>query len=216
MRCITESYVTIEKYPLSSFLIHFHTKTSGEGRASQCRVAWEERFTVPNFMTLWNNHPSTRGEGPLLDRKSYENQCARNLSAAMMCSGVDFRGFRGVWSWQKNAARYPIRAQELADWLAAGRSGLPVRLEKFGGKEAFKHSGGKGGIIGRTGIVFFQNYWDSGAQGDHIDLWNGNRWTDWWSWSRVHLRIGGFGLHTIFSDISDVQKSQSVWFWHLL
>lgn len=76
----------------------------------------------------------------------------------------------------------------------------------FPSKEAFDK------IEGKRGIVFFQNYWGPGNQGDHIDLWNGSRLTDWSSWVRIHSRLGASVLHA-FADLSDYTKSQSVWFW---
>lgn len=38
------------------------------------------------------------------------------------------------------------------------------------GEEAFGEVEGKKGMKGRTGIVFFRDYWGEGRQGDHIDL----------------------------------------------
>lgn len=167
------------------------------------------------FVTLWENHPNVTGEPPLLDKTVYENQCAINLSAALMRSGVDMKSFSGTWSWEKNKPKYAIRAQELADWLASGAARLPSRLEKFEAKEAFGRIKDKRGMTGRTGIVFFKNYWGTGAQGDHIDLWNGSRLTDWRTWARINIRIGDFGLHNLGAG-SDFQKAQSVWFWAVL
>lgn len=164
---------------------------------------------MPTFAALWSNHPNIKGDAPLLDKKTYENQCAINLSAALLRSGVDMRNYNGQWSWQKDKPRYAIRAQELANWLAEPASYLPTRREKFPGKEAFGDVDGKKGLKGRTGIVFFQNYWGIGGQGDHIDLWNGARLTDMLSWARIYARIGSFGLGT------DYRKAQSVWFWAL-
>ena len=43
----------------------------------------------PTFAVLWENHPHVKGEAPLLDTKIYDNQCAINLSAAFLRSGVD-------------------------------------------------------------------------------------------------------------------------------
>jgi hypothetical protein len=69
-------------------------------------------------------------------------------------------------------------------------------------------------MLARNGIAFFQNYWGTDAQGDHIDLWNGSRLTDWRTWARINMRIGDFGLHNLGAG-SDFQKAQSVWFWPL-
>ncbi|WP_326533894.1 type VI secretion system amidase effector protein Tae4 [Pseudorhodoferax sp.] len=164
------------------------------------------------FAQLWNNHPNVTGEPALLDKKVYENQCAINLSASLIRAGIDLKSYSGTKSWEKGKPTYPIRAQELANWLASGASRLPTKTEKFTAKEAFGRIDGKKGMTERTGIVFFQNYWGAGAQGDHIDLWNGSRLTDWRTWARINIRVGEYGLHN-FGAGSDFQKSQSVWFW---
>jgi Type VI secretion system (T6SS), amidase effector protein 4 len=163
---------------------------------------------MPTFATLWGNHPTIKGDSPLLDTKVYENQCAINLSAALMRSGIEMNNYTGVWSWETGKTKYAIRAQELADWLAKPNAQLPSKVEKFVGKEVFSKTAGK------TGIVFFQNYWGAGNQGDHIDLWNGSRLTDWRTWARIHVRLGNYGLHNLGAG-SDFQKAQTAWFWKL-
>lgn len=167
---------------------------------------------MPAFATLWSNHPNIKEDGPLLDKKQYQNQCAINLYAALQRSGVNVASFRGQLSWQKDKPRYAIRAQEVANWLQSAVRPLSSTAEKFGGKEAFGGMEGKKSMIHRTGVVFFQNYWGPGAQGDHIDLWNGMRLTDWRTWARIHIRIGVYGLHSLGAG-SDFQKAASVWFW---
>jgi len=145
---------------------------------------------MPAFSTLWSNHPVIKGDAPLLDKKVYENQCAINVHAAWIRSGMKLTGYTGVLSWEKDKPRYAIRAQELANWFASPRSNLP-KVQKFGGKDAFEK------IQGRKGIIFFQDYWGAGNQGDHIDLWNGSRLTDWRTWARIHIRFDDYGLHNL-------------------
>lgn len=164
---------------------------------------------MPSFASLWAAHPNVKGDAPLLDRVTYENQCAINVSAALLRTGVDMRGYNGAWSWQKDKPKYAIRAQELANWLATGASRLPTKVEKLKGEEVFGEVAGRAGIKGRNGIVFFQNYWGPGHQGDHIDLWNGSRLTDRMSWARIHIRFGGLGLG------SDYRQAHAAWFWPL-
>jgi hypothetical protein len=48
---------------------------------------------------------------------------------------------------------------------------------------------------GRSGIVFFQDFWGTGNQGDHIDLWDGTT-----------VRTGA---RDYFS------RSREVWFWQV-
>lgn len=155
---------------------------------------------MPAFANLWRNHPKIRGEEPLLNPAAYPNQCAINLHAALLRSGFNMKTFTGTLSWQKDRTKYAIRAQEMADWLA--RPGiLQGGAKKFSGKEAFEN------MAAKTGIVFFQNYWGPSEQGDHIDLWNGSRLTDWTSWIRIQAGINIPGVW------SDYKKAKSVWFW---
>ena len=163
---------------------------------------------MPAFTALWSNHPNIKGDTPVLDKKVYENQCAINMGAAWLRSGTTLSGYTGALSWEKDKPKYPIRAQELANWFASPRSHLPFKVQKFGGKEVFEK------IRGKTGIIFFQNYWGLGNQGDHIDLWDGSRLTTLDSWLRIHARIGSFGMHSLGFG-SDLQKAQATWFWTL-
>ena len=156
---------------------------------------------MPAFATLWSNHPNIKGDAPLLDKRVYENQCAINMSAACMRSGMKFSGYMGALSWEKDKPKYAIRAQELANWFATPFSHLPFKVQRFGGKEFFD------AIKNKRGVIFFQNYWGTGNQGDHIDLWNGSRLTHWVSWVQIHARIGSIGVN------SDFRKAESIWFW---
>lgn len=156
---------------------------------------------MPIFSQLWSNHRNVKGEDALLDKKQYQNQCAINVYAALQRSGMNVKTFSGTLSWQEGKPKYAIRAQELADWLARPKILLDAKLEKFTGKSVFEK------INGKRGIVFFQNYWGSGNQGDHIDLWSGHRLTDMLSWVRIHARFNSVGLG------SDYRNAQSVWFW---
>lgn len=157
------------------------------------------------FSKLWANHPNVKGENSLLDKGAYPNQCAINLYAALQRSNVDVKTFHGQLSWQKDKPKYAIRAQELAEWLVSPYSMMP-KVQKFSGNDVFEK------IKGRSGIIFFQNYWGPGNQGDHIDLWNGSRLTDWFTWVRIHARVGSLGVHSVL-PLSDFQKSQAIWFW---
>lgn len=163
------------------------------------------------FETLWKNHPTIKGEPPLLSTGTYQNQCAINMHACLERSGANLKTFQGVRSWEKDKPKYALRAQELANWLSGPfvRTFLPLSVEKYSGKDALDK------INGKRGVVFFQNYWGSGNQGDHIDLWNGSRLTDWRTWARIHMRIGDFGLHNLGAG-SDFKKSTSIWFWAVL
>jgi hypothetical protein len=68
------------------------------------------------------------------------------------------------WYHPRNHAHF-LRAQDLATFFDSGS--VVGRTEKYDGKTGLSR------ILGRTGIVFFQNYWGAGLAGDHIDLLNG-------------------------------------------
>ena len=161
---------------------------------------------MANFQTIWNNHPTIKGDVPLLDQKVYANQCAINVSAALVRSGVPLTGFRGALSWQKEKPKYAIRAQELANWLKTTFPRIPTSFKSVSAKDFSSQ------LYGQRGIIFFQNYWGLGNQGDHIDLWDGSKLTDWRSWARINIRVGSYGLHNLGAG-SDFKKAEAVWFW---
>jgi hypothetical protein len=68
----------------------------------------------------------------------------------------------------------------------------------------------------QQGIIFFKDFWRRGNEtignrsGDHIDLWNGRRLTDWLSYPRIQL---GFSIEGSFSDY---HESKEIWFWKVI
>ncbi|MCX6270779.1 MAG: type VI secretion system amidase effector protein Tae4 [Bacteroidetes bacterium] len=156
------------------------------------------------FSVLWSNHPTVKDEAPLLNTKDYTDQCAINLSASLLRSGLDMRSYTGTWSWEKNKPKYAIRAQELANWLASSASPFSPTFKKYKGKDVFDK------IDGNTGIIFFQNYWGPGHQGDHIDLFNKSRLTSLSSWFRINLHLSWEGT------FSNFRNAESIWFWKIL
>lgn len=113
-------------------------------------------------------------------------------------------------SWQKEGPKYPIRAQEFADWLATAAGQMPFKATRYKGKEIKDKAKGEDvfdTLSNKTGIIFLQNYWGPGRQGDHIDLWNGSRMTARSSWFRVATGISLEGQWT------DYLQAESVWFW---
>jgi Type VI secretion system (T6SS), amidase effector protein 4 len=158
-------------------------------------------MAIFRFRELWENHPTIKGDAPLLDKLTYKNQCAINVSAALTRTGVSMNDFHGALSWQKDKPQYAIRAQELADWLTfksrfLGRTCVKISVRHFNQE-----------ISNQSGIIFFQNYWGTGRQGDHIDLWNGSRLTDWKSWARINLHLSWEG------QFSNFYNAESIWFW---
>lgn len=157
---------------------------------------------MPLFAQLWANHPTIRGDAPLLDPNAYPNQCAINLYAALERSGYSMSTFYGQMSWQKGKPRYAIVPRELAEWISILKI-ISSKRENFSGDEAFEK------IDARRGVIFFKNCWGLGHQGDHIDLWNGNRLTRWTSWPRVNFNISWEG------HFSNFRNSETAWFWEM-
>ncbi|UVL84909.1 type VI secretion system amidase effector protein Tae4 [Pseudomonas sp. B21-028] len=61
-------------------------------------------------------------------------------------------------------------------------------------------------LKGQQGVIFFKGFWrranetTAGRSGDHVDLWNGRRLTDWMSYVRIQM---GFSIEGTFSDFHD-------------
>lgn len=165
------------------------------------------------FASLWSNHPAVLGdESPCREadgQPSFPNQCAIRMGLALERAGVSLASFRGARCWQRHAPpqRHVLRAQELADWLRAQR-------RTFGAVEIRDHRQEAPPPVsptpqapeeapdptplvyrGRSGVVFLRDFWGAGNQGDHIDLWDGER--------MAHGDPGYF------------LRAEQVWFWPL-
>ncbi len=72
-------------------------------------------------------------------------------------------------------------------------------------------------IWGRTGIVFFKDYWRRGNQqaltGDHIDLWDGNELASEGA-IFTFFRLNTPRILEPF-DVSDLKRPSEVLFWEL-
>ena len=176
------------------------------------------------FKQLWENHATIDGtDAPCTTngKKNFPDQCAIRVGYALAKCGVDTSKIPGAvhcWHHEKSAGHI-IRAEELAvglnkyPILGIGKK-IEVSPKEFSQK-----------LDGKTGIIFFKDYWQRtfngkkekfrNRSGDHIDLWNENRLTDTFSWARINLRIGDFGLHSL-GLYSDLEDSKSIWFWNVL
>ena len=131
------------------------------------------------FQDLWKNYPNS---DPCVNqktgKKAYDNQCAIRVGMALEKSGVSFKNFVGPrCEFGPHGNGMVLRAEALAQWL---------RSMPFKGCPASQVYEGKGfhkRLAGRTGIVFFKDYWTrdtdkpNSPTGDHIDLWNRDRLT---------------------------------------
>lgn len=164
------------------------------------------------FKTLWAKHPTNRGDQKpcrTLGISNFTNQCSIRMGVCLRDAGVHANQIRGakICSWAKATGHgheymHYIRASELA---AALRN---ARIDGLGAVTLVRNPGDFANELnGRTGIIYFKNYWwrledTKQPTGDHIDLWNGWRTTakmlfPWFGW------LGGYN------------KSGEIWFWEV-
>lgn len=151
------------------------------------------------FKTLWENHPTVESffdDFPCKKNgvKAFENQCAIRMGVALEKSGVNLKSFKGARCWHNHSPAHVLRAEELANWLKTGFSPFK-QMTSFDAKDGFAKCDGK------TGIVFFKDYYGPNNQGDHIDLWNGSRLTRRTTWFEFSFRDGSH------------YEDATVWYW---
>ena len=137
----------------------------------------------------------------------FDDQCAIKVGIALAGSGVSLSSFRGARCWNDDV-KHVLRAEELAGWIGstpfAGR----------GETRTLDPATFQSQINGKTGIIFFKDYWQRGAEtfanrsGDHIDLWNMNSLGGAWTWF-------GRGVMEFFGALSDLNDSKSIKFWEV-
>jgi hypothetical protein len=183
-------------------------------KGSVCRVD----VTPVKFSSLWASYPDST---PYIDPKTgkpppgYEDQCAIKVSVAIHGVGIDMKSFtaanvdlkpgRTIGRIVLNGKYTATRADELASWLKRQPfCGLPQKPENITGEDwATK-------VKGRSGIVFFADYWartaENQASGDHIDLWNGEKMTGFGTGLRARWNIVIPGIW------SDLRKAKTILF----
>jgi hypothetical protein len=151
-----------------------------------------------DFATLWQNHPAN-GDPPELEPckdsqgvSHFENQCAIRMSVCLIRSGANLRNFHGAVCWFGHHRDHVLRAEELAKWLHSPAADFVPSAEIVKSADtAITFSQ----YASRQGIVLFRNFWGTGNQGDHIDVWNGQAMSH--------------GSSDYF------ERSEEVWFWDL-
>jgi hypothetical protein len=175
------------------------------------------------FAKLWASYPSGH---PYLDPKTgetppgYENQCAIKVSVAIHGAGIEMKSFHGAVVMM-NGLKTAVAATQLANWLKLQPfCGLPTAPEKVTG------ANWQDKIHGKTGIVYFENYWarsakekaDEKPSGDHIDLWNGSRLTaggvSFFSTLGRRMGFNSIGGGTAWG-YSDLGRSTEILFWEV-
>jgi hypothetical protein len=173
------------------------------------------------FKQLWENHPTVKGEENPCGSE-FTNQCAIKLGTALSRAGVkSIPGVHTCWLKEHKGAGHYLLAEELANGLR--RASIPGILPV----KEIPSKNFQANILGRTGIIFFRDYWQRNINGkvelfrnrsgDHIDLWNGSRLTQLSSWARIHIRVSNLGMHSIpLFGVSDLEDSRAIWFWSVL
>lgn len=174
-------------------------------KGSICKINVES----VSFANLWAGYPSSdpcdakSADGKLL----FSNQCAIRLSLAMKVAGVTFKSYSAKRKcWVHPNADHILAAQELADWL---------EMQPFVGCRKSENITGQNWrdkILGRTGIVCFEDYYtpSQGSGGDHIDLWNKDQLTGGLlrGWARSRFNI-------VLPNWSDLRKSRKIRFFEV-
>nr|WP_289237834.1 type VI secretion system amidase effector protein Tae4 [Acinetobacter proteolyticus] len=175
------------------------------------------------FKELWANYEEgapyqVNGKAP----SGFENQCAIRLSVTLHKVGVKMSTFsqnnikpegkaptlgRIVLKGMATATR----ANEMAIWLKTRPVCGIGPAVVITGKDWEKT------IKGKTGIVFFGEYWgrdgesSDAASGGHIDLWNGKSLTPNWA-STLRFTLGISRIYRVYSDLG---ASKRIWFFEV-
>jgi len=168
---------------------------------------------VINFKNLWDAYPTIQGEkAPCKTngKKNFEDQCAIRLGAALANNGVKTINLvpKGRHCWHHETSEGHILA---AEEMASGLSRFPIA--GIQNKTEIDPKTFQDDISGKKGIVFFKDFWTRSGEsfgnrsGDHIDLWDGNRLTDWRTW---------FLISSVFNTGGNYKKSKKIWFWRVL
>jgi len=171
------------------------------------------------FDEIWKNHPTVANitdPCSVNGKSKFPNQCAIRVGVALSKCGINtskMPGARHCWHHKKSEGHI-LAAEDLANSLKK----LPiqgVQAAIYVDPKTFKTE-----LANKKGIIMFKDYWkrhgENNPTGDHIDLWNGSRLTDPKSWARIHLRVGGVGLHSFIPGWSDLENSKSILFWRIL
>ncbi len=173
------------------------------------------------FATLWQHYPNHDPcVNPRTGQPAYDNQCAIRLGMALERSGVSFTSFKGPrCQFGPHGNGMVLRASELARWLHTRPfKECPIGVPGPGKDFATR-------LAGRTGIVFFEDYWlrdgEKYPSGDHIDLWRIDRLTpSFETFLRFTLGFSSFrvpnDLRGGFSQVfSNLENSRRVVFWEI-
>lgn len=168
---------------------------------------------MASFDNLWKNFPDkdkivTQCRNKQKDSNNpFDNYCGIMLSECLLQSGIDLSLYKGSRCWSHNGKKHILLAEDLARGL---KKHPPAG---FGALETIRPESFQNSLSGRTGVIFFKDYWQRGSEsfnsrsGDHVDLWNKNAITS----SGMFLR----SILEFLARVSDLNKSKEIWFWEV-
>ncbi len=179
-----------------------------------------------SFDQLWNNHPTVAGDKYPCRKNgtpTYSDQCAIRVGVALRKSGFDLGKppFASLGTCGLHPGEgHVLLAQSLATALQkySNLKGALIGKTQVIDPKTFNND-----IDGKTGIIFLADFWarkgetNTTRSGDHIDVWNKNRLTQWYSWARVQL-LGSIRLQimgNVLVDWDDYKGSSKILFWEV-
>lgn len=172
------------------------------------------------FADLWRNYPSDSIKHPdaQTGKDAFDDHCAINLSQSLYSCGVLLKSFKGTKCWacpsndSSGKGIHAIRAQELATYLGTRPfAGCPA-------PQRFTGSTYEAAVKGKTGIIFFQDYWqrqgESGRTGDHIDLWRESKLASIGG-ALTFIRQTFPSIAENYLEMSDLRRASEVLFWEI-
>lgn len=140
----------------------------GSSAAAAFTVTFKIKCIHALFDTLWQNHPTTRGNRNPCQTggtPNFENQCAIRMGLTLSRSGISLASFDGAFCWHGHGRDHVLRVEELIAWLQRQNTTLGTPTTHRAVTDA--------NFANQVGLAAFINFWGTGNQGDHIDLWDG-------------------------------------------
>lgn len=165
------------------------------------------------FERLWSSFPEkSEIRGKCFNKQQNSSQpfsdyCAILLSECLIRSGVSTAGSSSTKCWSHAGMKHILLAEQMADWL------FKTNIKGLGKRESVLPAEFQEKLQGRTGIIFFKDYWTRGNEsfanrsGDHIDLWNKDKITSSSMFTRSILEF--------FGRVSDLNQAKEIWFWEV-
>jgi hypothetical protein len=151
------------------------------------------------FDRFWGNHPALQSPAvtepcSTKGKSNFANQCAIRFGVSITSSGISLDSYRGAFCWSGHGRTHPLKVDDMKLWLNSDNASFvpyaEISKRDKRGLQKSSHA-----YSGRRGIVACLNFWGTGNQGDHIDLWDGRT-----------LAHGGLDYF---------ERSEEIWFWEM-